>query len=309
MPYLFHFLSRLLIVAFSVFFISNAMANTLSSAVKPPTILASIRPLGLLAQEVIGEHGTVQVLLPSNTSPHHYALSVSDRQRLQSTDIVLWIGEDLERFLVKPIQQRKVGVITAMTLDGISWPENEGGAHQHEANDHHHGDHDPHLWLNPLNSLPIVDALVAKLRQLAPEYAAYYEENAKQLKSTLEQLDQQLLQETVFTAPFIVAHPAYQHFVARYGLLQLDYVVDVPERRAGAKHLYRLRQLASAQCVFIDYGWVNAGAAQLAEDLSVPLLSLNPFGVAEQRGHISIPESTSITQLIKRLAKDFQACS
>jgi len=273
-----------------------------------PKVLASIQPLALLAQEVAGEHGSVDVLLPGQTSPHDYALSVSDRQSLVSADIVLWVGEALERFLSKPIRQRDKHVITAMALEGIQWPEEGDNAHHHDGHDH--GSHDPHLWLNPLNHLPIIDALVAELSRLAPAYTSYYQRNGNALKAELMSLDQHLLRETqrADSAAFVVAHPAYTHFVARYQLAQLDYVASTPERRAGAKHLYRLRQLAEAECVFEDYGWSNAGAKQLAEELGVPLLSLNPFGVEEKRGNQIVAESTSITQLIVRLWDDFQRC-
>lgn len=273
-----------------------------------PTVLASIQPLALVAKEVAGEHGSVDVLLPGQVSPHDYALSVSERQSLVSADVVLWIGEALERFLSKPIRQRDKQVITAAALEGVQWPEEGGTAHLHDAHDH--GSQDPHLWLNPLNHLPIIDALVAELSRLAPAYTMHYQRNGDALKVKLIALDQRLLRETQQAdgAAFVVAHPAYTHFVARYQLSQLDYVASTPERRAGAKHLYRLRQLADAECVFEDYGWSNVGAKQLAEELGVPLLSLNPFGVEENRGDQVVAESISITQLIERLWDDFQRC-
>jgi zinc transport system substrate-binding protein len=280
-----------------------------------PTVLASIRPLALLAQDVVGEYGSVKVLLPSQASPHDYALSVSDRQALVSADVVLWVGEALERFLSKPIHQRDKSVITAITIEGIHGPESDGSVHHHGADDDHgHGSHDPHIWVNPLNHAPIIDALVTELSRLSPSYSSHYQHNGDALKAELAALDQRLLRETrrldgtSAIASFIVAHPAYTHFVARYQLPQLDYVASMPERRAGAKHLYQLRQLADVACVFEDYGWASAGTKQLAQELKVPLLSLNPFGVEEKRSDQVIAESTSITQLIARLWEDFKRC-
>jgi len=225
--------------------------------------------------------------------------------------------------LSKPIRQRQAhnerarSVITAISLEGIQWPDESGGTHHHNTghdHDHGHGSHDPHLWLNPLNHLPIIDALVAELSRLSPAYSPYYQHNGGALKAELMALDQRLLQETQalggssMVPSFIVAHPAYTHFVARYQLPQLNYVVSMPERRAGAKHLYHLRQLSDVSCVFEDYGWVNAGAKQLAQELNVPLLSLNPFGVEEKRNGQIVAESANITQLIARLWEDFQRC-
>jgi zinc transport system substrate-binding protein len=290
-----------------------------STSTTMPVVLASIRPLALLAQDVVGEYGSVDVLLPNQASPHDYALSVSDRQSLVSADVVLWVGEELERFLSKPIKQRDKTVITAIDLESIQWPEDEANEHDHGAGGHGHGSshggRDPHIWLNPLNHAPIIDALVKELSRLFPDYSPYYQRNGDALKTELIALDQRLLRETrapIESAPaiasFIVAHPAYTHFVTRYQLPQLDYVASIPERRAGAKHLYRVRQLAEVACVFEDYGWTNVGAQQLAQALDVPLLSLNPFGVEEKRGDQVLAESASITLLIARLWDDFQQC-
>jgi zinc transport system substrate-binding protein len=284
-----------------------------------PVVLTSIRPLGLLAQEVVGDHGVVEVLLKGNVSPHHYALSVADRELLLSADTVLWIGPLLEQFLVRPLAQRDEGVITAMSLDGIQWPEVED-AHDHASSHHGHdhgdgqGNKDPHLWLNPLNNLAMIDALVADLGQKFPAYQAAYQDNGNALKAKLVLLDQQILADTrledgsISVAPFVVAHPAYQHFVARYSLPQLGYVALTPERRAGAKQLYRLRQLTALRCIFVDYGWDNKGAVQLAKDVDVPLFTLNPLGESEQREDGEINNSETIIQLLTRLSVDFRRC-
>ena len=63
-------------------------------------VLTSIRPLGLLAEAVVGDHGAVNVLLPKGASAHHYQLGYSDRKSLNEADLVLWIGENLETFFV-----------------------------------------------------------------------------------------------------------------------------------------------------------------------------------------------------------------
>jgi zinc transport system substrate-binding protein len=284
-----------------------------------PVVLTSIRPLGLLAQEVVGDHGIVEVLLKGSGSPHHYALSVADRELLLSADTVLWVGPLLEQFLVRPLAQRQEGVITAMSLDGIEWPELEE-THDHTSSHHghdhgdDHGNKDPHLWLNPINNLAMIDALVAELGQKFPAYQAAYQDNGNALKAKLVLLDRQILADTrredgsVSVAPFVVAHPAYQHFVARYSLPQLGYVALTPERRAGAKQLYRLRQLTALRCIFVDYGWDNKGAIQLAKDVDIPLFTLNPLGVSEKRADGDIAGSGTITQLLKRLSVDLQRC-
>ena len=124
------------------FLVMSAIAFPLFAQVD---VLASIKPLGLLAETVVGNRGNVSILLPKGASAHHYQLRYSDRENLSEADIVLWIGKDLETFLAKPISQRQKSTINASLLPGIQWPAAEQEEVRHH---HHHSGKNPHLWLN-----------------------------------------------------------------------------------------------------------------------------------------------------------------
>ncbi len=274
-----------------------------------PHIVTSIRPLGLLAQEIVGERGKVDTLLEGSVSAHHYALSVAERRKLISADIVLWVGAELETFLQKPISQRvaqeKNITITSSNLKGIQWPESNGESHHGHDHGHDHGkgSRDPHLWLNPLNNIPIIDALTAQLVVLAPKDANYYEANAQRAKKALLDLDRELqdLLLNVKDKGFVVEHPAYDHFVQRYDLTQLDYIALTPERRAGAKHLFNLRKAQSVQCVFNDFGqFGKAAIQQLSLALKVPMVALDPLDANL--------DSSSLSDLIQQIGFEMKRC-
>ena len=305
---------RVVILCFIVSFLSPPLY-----ADKPLTLLVSIPPLGLLAKSIAGDRADVKVLLDKQASPHHYALTISDRQQLASSDIVLWVGRDLEGFLAKPIQQRvnkHQRVITAMNIAGIIWPEIDSDqAEKGHDHGHDHGEHDSHLWLNPLNNIFIIDALVEHLSELDPDNMSYYRSNAEKQKVELHAIDSamMLMMSRLQKAPFIVAHPAYTHFVHRYHLQQLHYITVTPERDSGAKHLIALRKLKQAQCVFTDYGVPNKKAEQLAKNLGVPLATLDPLGIrggvsANQYTELDSENMSGIVGLIAQLGNDFQTC-
>jgi zinc transport system substrate-binding protein len=287
-------------------------SSALKAENKKPSVVVSITPLGLLAESIVGDKADVTVLLPKQGSPHHYALKASDRQRVLSADIILWIGKDLEAFLAKLLRQRSTGVITAMALSGIQWPKKEEGAHDHHNHAHHAAGHDPHIWLSAQNNIVMVDALVAELSRIDPKHAVYYQANAEAVKQDLLALDKHIVLQLKpwRTVPFIVAHPAYTHFVDRYQLTQLDYISMTPERRSGAKHLLQLRRLQGVKCVFVDYGKKSKEAEQLADELLVPLYTLDPLGAAlgfkPTKGPFKAGQQA--TQVIARLANDFHAC-
>ncbi|ODS24025.1 hypothetical protein AB835_05730 [Candidatus Endobugula sertula] len=287
----------LFMALFPAFAEQTGVSTPIPVAATTPTIITSIRPLGLLAKAVVGQYAKVDILMETSFSAHHYSLTVSDRQNILSADIVLWVGDALETVLKKPLHQRQKTTIQAMKLSGITWPDRQ---EHHHGPDEYHSDHDPHIWLNPLNNIVVIDALLKQLSLDFPQYADMYQHNANTLKQGLVNLDKRL-QHTMLPLQersFIVAHPAYSHFVERYNLQQLAYITLTPERMVGARHLYRLRQQSRVRCVFQDYGIQSPSVKKLAKDLSVPLLRLDPLGF----------KSATLIQLIEQLGIDFHHC-
>ncbi|MGL5007005.1 MAG: zinc ABC transporter substrate-binding protein ZnuA [Plesiomonas sp.] len=69
-------------------------------------VLTSVKPLGFIASAISDGITTTEVLLPNGASPHDYALRPSDIQRIQGADLVVWVGSDMESFLVKPLAKK-----------------------------------------------------------------------------------------------------------------------------------------------------------------------------------------------------------
>ncbi|WP_018923891.1 metal ABC transporter solute-binding protein, Zn/Mn family [Salsuginibacillus kocurii] len=96
----------------------------------------------------------------------------------------------------------------------------EGHDHDH---DHDHGDYDPHVWLDPVLALEMAENIKNGLVDVRPEQEELFEENFEELKSELEQLDEDF--ENMVTAAdhdtFIVSHAGYGYWEDRYGLHQV----------------------------------------------------------------------------------------
>ena len=277
----------------------NNGAQKVAAIGKGLTIVSSIKPLTLLIRDLVSPNDNVSQLLAADRSPHHYQLTVSDRQRLGNADLVVWVGPELEGFLEKPLKQRQQGLITASEQTAINWPE-EG--HEHVEKGAHHHDRDPHLWLDPYNLGVLTEVIASALIKLAPGNADYYQANKNKVLRELGALDQKLQQQLPDIAdnPFIVMHPAYNHFVERYVLNQQDYIVTTPERGIGAKHLYKLKNL-SVKCVFGEEGENDKLAKKVAKYSKATLGILDPLGVR-------LADNAPAGSIIEQLAKDLSAC-
>lgn len=270
------------------------------------TIVASIRPLALLLNDLVLPLDNVVQLVRNSSSAHHYQLKVSDRRLLQSADLVVWVGPELELFLDKPLKQVKRGgnkVVALSDAPGIQWlSEDEEQASQHGHDGHHHSGRDPHIWLNPVNLKAMASQLTTELIRLSPERATAYQQRADIFINKLTTLDEQLKDELrpIREKPFIVLHPAYSHFIHQYGLNQINYVVINPESVIGAKHLYKLSQYKLV-CVFGEVGEGTQRVDKIAASTKAKTGQLDPLG-------LSLSDAAGMTGILRKLADDFRAC-
>ncbi len=290
------------------FFRSSLVLASLALLLAAPVqaklqVLASIKPLALIAQEIAGDQADVSTLLPITASPHDYPLKMSDHKRLRTADLVLWIGPEMESFLARPLGNLAADkLITSYQLSGLYWPE-AGLDDDHDHRNHAHADKDPHLWLDPRNAILIAQELAARLAQLQPESAAQFRANEQRFAASIQQLDQQLAQqlESVREVGFAVYHEGYGHFVGRYGLHQIAYVTYTPERRPGAKHLQALREvlIKEGECLFMEPYYKAQGMEEMAASLNLRIGLLDPIGDQQ---------ISSYQQLLQQLSQSFLTC-
>ena len=261
-----------------------------SSPVEGLSIVASIKPVAMLVKAVVGDEVSVDVLLPANASPHEYALKFSDLRLMKQADLIIWVGPELEGVLVKALKTTPLENQLQLTqVNAMEWPEQNLDADHHG---HSHTDHskqdsrqsaypDPHLWLNPHNSMQAVRVIAAALANKYPEYKSLFEANARLFYENIAVLDdsvQQKLQK-VKERGFVVTHDGYQHFVAYYGLNQLSAIQLSSGANRGARHYGDIVALGNqVACVFTEPQLNNKAATQLSSKLGANQKELDMIG-------------------------------
>lgn len=265
-----------------------------SSPVEGLSIVASIKPVAMLVKAVVGDEIPVQVLLPANASPHEYALKFSDLRLMKQADLVVWVGPELEGVLVKALKAIPLENQLQLTqVNAMEWPgQNPDADHHGHSHSGSHTDHnkqnssqaayqDPHLWLNPHNSMRAVRAIAATLANRYPEYKTIFEENVSQFSENIELLDNMIQQELqkVKERGFVVTHDGYQHFVAYYGLNQLSAIQLPSGASRGARHYGDIVALGDqVACVFTEPQLNNKAATQLSRKLGAHQKELDIIG-------------------------------
>jgi zinc transport system substrate-binding protein len=242
-------------------------------AADAPAVAVSIAPLHSLAAAVTAGVSEPALLVPASASPHGYALRPSAASALRRARVVLWVGRELESFLVPPLKSlsgeaRVISALDAVGRDrllkarkGGVW----GDGHDHVGA----SAWDAHVWLDPELAGLVAAALARELAAADPPNAARYRENDARLQAELVVLDGELRAQLspVARVPFVVMHDAYQYFERRYGLAALGAVAMDPHLAPGAARLRDLQALiakSNARCIFSEPQFPSRLAETLA---------------------------------------------
>ncbi|WP_085593925.1 MULTISPECIES: zinc ABC transporter substrate-binding protein [unclassified Pseudomonas] len=290
---------------FSLFAIGSAQAEV--------RVLTSIKPLQLIATAVQEGVAIPEVLLPPGASPHNYALRPSDVRKVQSVDLLYWIGPDMEGFLPRVLKGRSLPSVAVQDLPGMKLRHFTEDSHSHaeEANEHDHdhrpGTLDAHLWLSPVNARVIATRMAADLSAADPANAARYQDNLKAFSERLDALDTRLKARLAGIAgkPYFVFHEAFDYFEDAYGLKHTGVFSVAAEVQPGAQHVAAMRarlQQVGKTCVFSEPPLRPRLAETLVAGLPVKLAELDALG-----GYTPA-SATGYEQVLEKLGNDLAGC-
>ncbi|MEI7051533.1 zinc ABC transporter substrate-binding protein [Pseudomonas koreensis] len=298
---------------FSVFVAFIASFLLIGSAQAEVRVLTSIKPLQLIAAAVQDGIAIPEVLLPPGASPHNYALRPSDVRKVQSVDLLYWIGPDMEGFLPRVLNGRTLPSVAVQDLPGMKLRRFAEDSHSHaEDADEHDHDHRPgtldaHLWLSPVNARVIAAKMATDLSAADPANAERYQSNAKAFDERLDALDARLKNRLagIEGKPYFVFHEAFDYFEDAYGLKHTGVFSVAAEVQPGAQHVAAMRkrlQEVGKTCVFSEPPLRPRLAETLVAGLPVKLAELDALGgytPATAQGY---------EQVLEKLGNDLAGC-
>lgn len=271
------------------FFITTGSIMAYAQAAPKTTI--SIAPFHSIAAYIMGDVGNPDLLMPATASPHDFALKPSQAELLASSDIIFWVGHELETFLEKPLETigsnaTIISLIDTLGMELLDQRTDEAFKGDHDGHDHgsehkdhddhaehsdeeedhdhakhddhdHHGGKDPHIWLSMTNAKTAATEIATQLSKLDPENAGSYEKNLAAFTVELGQLDSELKADLspLKDKSFLVYHNAYQYFENDFGLTASGVFSLNPEIKPGAKKLKELSKTIADQkitCIFSE---------------------------------------------------------
>ena len=308
-------------------------------------VVASIKPIHSLVSYLMDGVSKPSLIVDGYASPHGFALKPSHAKMLQEADIIFWVGEDLENFLEKPLSSiakkaEKIELMEAHGLNKLKFRERnifddhddhghedghkkkddhghdedghkedghkEDGHDDHDDHEgHHHGEYDPHIWLDPINAKIILNEMVEHLIENDAKNASTYKSNLDKALKDIDKLTMEVMTELNQSTSSIVFHDAYQYFEKRFNVNVLGAFTVNTDVMPGAEQLSEIREIIEhdkVACVFSEPQFNPDIINAVAKDMDIKTGVLDPLGATLD------PGKGLYFDLIKNMSKSFKGC-
>ncbi len=313
--------------------------STVSADVK---VVTSIKPIHSLAAYVMDGVGKPNVIVDGYNSPHGFSLKPSHAKMIENADLIIWVGEDLEAFLEKPLDSiaKKAAKVELMDLKGIKklkfrekniFEGHDDHGHKEDKHDDHghkkdkhddhghkkdkhddhgheghaHGEHDPHIWLDPMNAKVIIKEITNQLVKLDSANSAKYKANSKKAIADIDALTKSIKKDLNKDSRVVVFHDAYQYFENRFGIKVLGALTVNTDVLPGAEQLAEIREVIEHEkvnCIFSEPQFNPSIIKTIAKDTNIKTGVLDPLGATLDKG------KGMYSKLLKNMSSSFKGC-
>ncbi len=238
-----------------------------------PYVLATESFLGDIGQNVAGSRVKVDTLLPVTVDPHEYQPKPQDVTRLAQAQVLIVNGLGYEAWLQKTLDnlggQRQVIIAT----NGLTPAPDPSGEHP---------EGDPHMWMNPLDTINYVDQIRDGLIQADPGGKDEYTRNADAYIAKLETLDQwvknQVNQLPIEKRLLVTNHDALGYFAKAYDFKIIGAIIPsvTTDASPSAQQLVSLIttiKTSGAPAIFLDIGENQKLAQQISSETGVKVIT------------------------------------
>lgn len=192
------------------------------------TVVTTFTVIADIAQNVAGDAAVVESITKAGAEIHDYEPTPKDIAKVQTADLILYNGMNLERWFEKFYQDAK-NVPAVVVTDGITPLPIKAGAYKDLPN--------PHAWMSPSNALVYVENIKNALVQYDPANKDTYIKNAQEYSQKIKDLDAPL-RAKLDKIPqdkrwLVTSEGAFSYLAKDYGL-QEAYLWDINAEQQGS---------------------------------------------------------------------------
>lgn len=271
------------------------------------SVAVSIKPIHSLVENIT--RGTTirpYLLLDKAVSLHEANLRPSQAQKLQESEVVIYIHPSLEASISAHLKHTTHRQIILADTPGLTLYPPRFSAYD-EGDDEHRGGGDLHLWTSPENARLMAAYIASRLIEIYPDQEKQLRANEKALDEKLQKLDAEIAlhMQKLKDRKFSTFHDATQYFERRYGLESIGSLTFHPERGLSAGHVQKLRAEMHGQqvaCIFTEPGFDMRMMNNLVKDTGAKTAVLDAEAIA------IAPGPDLYFDLIRGIASQMESC-
>jgi zinc transport system substrate-binding protein len=226
-------------------------------------VVAGLYPLAEVARRVGGPDIGVTDLTPAGAEPHDLELTTDQVDAIEDASVVLYLGRGFQPAVEKAAERTK-----GRRLDLLAGAKGDAG--------------DPHVWLDPVAMVDVVDRVRAALIEADRAHNGTFADRAAAFRKEVEALDAEYEQGLADCdrRTIVTTHAAFGRLAARYDLEQVAISGLAPESEPEPKRLAELADRIRAErvtTVFTETLVSPKVAETLAREAGVTTAVLDPI--------------------------------
>lgn len=244
-------------------------------------ISVTIMPQKYIAEQIAGEHYSINCAVPTNANPEAYDITPAQMAELSKSVAYMQVGMlGFELNWLNNIRQNNPEMKVYDMSEGIEMIQ---GAHAHSHADgsvHRTSVADPHVWSSPKNMRIMADNMYEALVELDPDNMAYYKTRYEALVQRIDSIDSVVARilEPVKGAAFAIYHPSLTYLARDYGLTQIS-IENIGKENSA--HSFRSAideaRAAGVKIVFIQKEFDSRQVHTFADELGAEVYTINPL--------------------------------
>ncbi|WP_052045174.1 metal ABC transporter substrate-binding protein [Caloranaerobacter azorensis] len=278
-------LTLIFMLIFAVGCANKGVENEKQNSEGKLRVYASIYPMYDFAKNIGKDKIDLHLMIPPGAQPHDWEPTAKLMTELENADVFIYNGVMMEPWvdkLLDTIDNKKLIVVKASENVELLKVQ-DYITHGHEEKNHHHGEYDPHVWLDPIRAMKQAENIKNAFIKADYKKKDFYEKNFKEFVEKLKALDEEYRHKLskVKNREIVVSHAAFGYMAKRYGLIQIPIRGLNPKEEPSAAKLSEIADIMKDKKIKYIYfeTLTNPKVAEvLATEVGAKTAVLNPIG-------------------------------
>jgi protein SCO1/2 len=245
------------------------------------SVVVSIKPVHSILSGLMKDSTEPVLLIDGDDTPYDFQLSTQQEAALKNSDLVVWVGPELERSLQASIEKLdpKIEVMELLSNEALKiLPSRKQD-----------GTRDPFFWLDDRNAMILLDEFALALIAADPSRSHIYARNRREMLKPLKKIDREYEYgyRGLKAGLSVQYFDTLQYFEQAYALTTLDTVDASPYEKGDVTRLLKVRERLinkEATCLFTEKGMHPDNLSLLIEGQNVNVGELDSLGIQFEAG-------------------------